>query len=141
MTTLRDALTEIYAKHGYLTKEIVLAESTPKNAALHDRFEWDDKVGGQTNRLHQAGQLIRSVRIVYKDADEEHTDESVRAWVSYKAPEAKPVYLPTEKALADPFIRAFMLKNMQREWQALKRKYGSMAEFAAMVAEEEPKAG
>jgi hypothetical protein len=131
---LRDVLAQIYAKHGFLSKEVVLAESTPRNADLHDRFEWDDKAGAHANRLHQAGRMIRSVKVVYKEPTGKNEPGTVRAWTSYTAPESKPVYMPTETAMADPFIKEFTLRNMRREFLALKRKYGHMEEFASMLA-------
>lgn len=59
MADLRSALTDIYRARGELTPQLVVDEARPKDAPLHDRFEWDNKVAGEAYRRVQAQQLIR----------------------------------------------------------------------------------
>lgn len=133
MADLRAELTRIYEKNKELTPEQVVTEATPTDHPLHDRFEWNDAVAGHEYRKVQAAELIRSVKIVYRETPAGEPVR-VRAFVSTQMSETKSqAYHPTEKVLSDDFTRKLLLQNCQREIDALTRKYGHLAEFAEMM--------
>lgn len=87
MSNLRDQIEAIRASHGRLTPELVVDEARNPDHPLHHRFDWDDVVAGEKWRRVQAGELIRSVRVIYRNAkgEEQHTREyhSVRRGTGY----------------------------------------------------------
>ena len=72
------ALEEIVSRHGVLTPRLVVEESRPPSAPLHDEFEWDDSVAAELYREHQARYIIRSVVVAVPEREETY----VRAFVS-----------------------------------------------------------
>lgn len=130
--SLREQLQSIYDRRGQLTPALVVDEARDPASPLHSRFEWDDSIAGEQWRKSQAQELIRSVRVVYREATEHDPAKSVRAFHAVRRPNGH-VYEPAEKVAEDPFTRQLVLNDMEREWMALKRRYEQFAEFAAMV--------
>lgn len=127
---LRDQLQQIYDQHQKLHPALVVNEARDENHPLHDRFEWDDSIAGEAWRRQQAHELIKSVRITYRKADE--SENSVRAFHAVRSEQGY-TYEPTEKVVADPFTAKLVLADMEREWKALFRRYNEFDEFYAMV--------
>lgn len=134
MSDLRSALTDHYRRHGDLTPEGIEEEARPPDAPLHDRFEWDDTVGGYKYRLIQAQALIRSVRIEYTSPNSDEK-KFIRAFSSlHESGEAeRQGYAPTEEILENEVTRRMLLRNMERDIATLKTRYGHLAEFAHMM--------
>lgn len=130
--SLRDILQSIYDQHGELTPDLVVQEARAKDHPLHSRFDWDNKSAGDSWRKHQASELIRSVKVVYREATENEEARSVRAFHAVRGPRGH-AYQPAEKVVEDPLMKRMVLADMAREWQALKRRYERFAEFAEMV--------
>lgn len=136
MADLRAELTGIYQKHGELTPQAVVDEARPETAPLHSRFEWDDELAGEAYRRVQASELIRSVRIQYAIDPETSERKYVRAFYSVRSIDSnKSGYAPTEDIVQDEFATKILLKQCQREIADLKRKYGHLNEFAALIRE------
>ena len=131
MSDLRTQLTGIYQKHGELTPQIVVDEARPKDAPLHDRFEWDDAIAGEKYRRVQGAQLIRVVRI---EITTPNSDEKkfIRAFSSLheSGDSDRQGYAPTEEILENEITRKILLGNMQRDIAQLKKRYGHLVEFA-----------
>lgn len=130
--SLREQLQNIYDTHGQLTPALVVDMARNKTHPLHDRFEWNDKVAGEAWRRQQAHELIRSVKVVYREADNTNPEKSVRAFHAVRIDKGH-VYEPVDKVIADDFTRRLLLQDMEREWRALHRRYQNFEEFAAMV--------
>lgn len=130
--SLRDQLQAIYDGHGKLTPAIVVDEARDESHPLHTRFEWDDAAAGESWRRQQAHELIRSVRVVYREADEKNPERSVRAYHAVRGDDGHS-YEPVEKVTEDDFTRRLVLGDMEREWKALHRRYQQFSEFLAMV--------
>lgn len=129
MSTLREHLQAIHDQFGSLTPELVVETASDPKHPLHDRFDWDDTVAAQKWRLEQAGQLLR---VTYRPDPTKPTD--LRAFVAVKGEDShRADYIPTETAMADPFTRQLVLRAMDREWKAFKRRYQHMAEFADLI--------
>lgn len=130
--SLRDQLQEIYDRRGELTPALVVEEARDEQHPLHDRFEWDDAIAAEAWRREQAHELIRSVRVVYREADDTSPEKSVRAFHAVRT-ERGHVYEPAEEIREDEFKRQLVLRDMEREWRALQRRYEGFAEFVDMV--------
>lgn len=130
--SLRDQLLAIRSKHGRLDPALVIEEARDETHPLHSRFEWDDSVAGEAWRRSQAHELIRSVRLVYREATEKESARSVRAFHAVRREDGH-TYEPAEEVVEDPFTRRLVLADMEREWKALRRRYEAFAEFAEMV--------
>lgn len=129
---LRDALQEIYDRRGELTPALVVEEARDETHPLHSRFEWDDAAASEKYRQAQAQELIRSVKVVYREATDKEAARSVRAFHAVRR-ENGHVYEPVEKVVEDPFTKRLVLADMEREWKALHRRYEQFAEFTQMV--------
>lgn len=130
--SLRALLQEIYHRHNRLTPDLVLQEARDPAHPLHSRFEWDDEVAGERYRRNQARELIRAVRITYKDGDEFGPATSVRAYHSVPDGDGF-AYRPAEEIAEDPRMREHLLRSMERDWKALRRRYGHFEDFAKLV--------
>lgn len=130
--SLRSILQSIYDQHGELTPELVVQEARAKDHPLHARFEWDNKTAGEQWRKHQASELIRSVKVVYREATEDEEERTVRAFHAVRTPKGN-TYQPAEKIVENPFTRQLVLNEMEREWKAFRRRYERFAEFAEMI--------
>lgn len=139
--TLKEALEDIRGRHDILTPALVVEEArvgkTEAGVLLHERLEWRDNVAADAHRLSQARDLIRSVRVVYAEATETEPERSVRAFHALPSPKSPSGYdyTPVDAIAQDPMLRAMALRDAEREWKALHRKYGALVEFTAMVAE------
>lgn len=132
---LRSELEAIYQQHEKLTPALVVEVAKPAEHPLHSRFQWDDSIAGAEYRKVQAAELIRSVRIVYATGDEGQS-KSVRRWVPPRAPDRPHEYVPVEDALADDFTRQILLRELQRAIGGLRRQYGHLQEYDAILRQE-----
>lgn len=62
----RQELARIYKRDGSVRASVLVKESKPKSAPLHDEFEWDDRLAASEYRLIQGRRIIRTT--VYRDA-------------------------------------------------------------------------
>lgn len=134
--SLREALEAIYARRGELTPALVVdeARANRSNAGrfLRSRLEWDDKVAGEAYRREQAAELIRSVKVTYREATETEVARQVRGFHSVRTPDGM-TYKPLMDVVEDEFSRQLVLADMQREWKALHRRYSHFEEFVRLV--------
>lgn len=130
--TLRAHLQEIYDKHGLLTPDLVVREARNKQHPLHVAvFDRAPKEAAEAWYRHRAHELIQSARVVFRDEDESEPLR-VRAFHCVRI-ESGHVYEPAEKVAQDPFLRSLVLRDMEREWKQLQRRYGDFEEFVVMV--------
>jgi hypothetical protein len=133
MSTVREALQEIYAEHRVLTPQIVVEEARPSGAPLHSHFEWEDSVAGELYRLEQARGLIRSVKVL--GARDEEGPKEIREWLSVERPDRPRSYEPLHEVIEDDFALQLVLQEMERDIELVKRKYGHLKEYARMMRE------
>jgi hypothetical protein len=130
--SLRDELQRLHDENGELTAALVVEAARPKTSPLHSRFTWDNREAAEQWRQAQAAELIRSVRVIYRQATETEEARSVREYHAVRGP-AGYAYQPADKVAADPFLKQLVLNDMQREWLALRRRYEHFSEFVQMV--------
>ena len=136
MSTLRQELTEIYREHGRINAMLVVnaAHKNPDGyPSIYRHLEWDDAVAGERYRLQQAQDLIRRVKVVYKENP--HTGERTkeRAYVSTGANDRPSEYLTLEDAVEDPLTYQMILRQFQHQVIALRRRYGHLKEYEQIV--------
>lgn len=134
MSNLRDQLISVRRSYGELTPANVVDAARPKDHPLHDRFEWRNGVAAEKYREQQAANLIRSVRIEFTKTDGQKA--TVRHYVAIREPERPKAYVPVREVIEDPMSTKIMLREMHRDWQAFKRRYGNMKEFVQLIREE-----
>jgi hypothetical protein len=134
-----DALREIYDRHGALNAEIVVQTARAEDHPLHHRFEWDDTVAGAKYRLVQGQQLIRSVKIVRVEQEDEGPSR-VRAFIHIPQPtegaeddELLASYVPIDVVSSSVEMTAIAKREMQRRLNDLRRTYGEYEEFWAEI--------
>ena len=132
MSDLRGQLQAIYDRHERLTPQLVVETARDESHPLHSRFEWDDKVAAEAHRLDQARRLIRSVKVVYREADEKEAARTVRAFHSVRD-EQGTAYRPTDEIVESEFLTRIVMQQMELEWKQLMRKYGHFEEFLKLV--------
>lgn len=138
MSTLHEELArqleEVRARQGELTPRAVLTDvkATGKRHPLYGRFEWNNGVAADRHRLDQAHKLITSVRVWFRDANDE--ERKVRKFVGVpRTNTPQPDYQPIEDVMLDPLKRRLVLMEAERAWKTLRDRYKHMDEFAAMV--------
>ncbi len=130
-------------KHGELSSDLLLRESTPKNAVLHSSLNWDNAEAGHQYRLIQCGRLIRSVTVQITRHDGE--PRTVRAYVHIPKVDDEPGdedegpsgYVPQEAVGYSPELSRLALREMERRWKQLRRTYQEYAEFWLMIQGED----
>ncbi len=129
-TDLRAELEAIHEQHGRLTPELVLDQARDKKHPLHSRFEWDNRIAGNRWRRYQAHELIQSVRVKYVAGDGREGD--VRAFHAMRSGDGF-VYEAAETIATDPLQRTLLLREMERDWRALRSRYAHFAKFAELL--------
>jgi len=112
---VHEALTAIRDKHaeGNLVPLDVVDAARPKKAPLHPAFEWDNSVAAEQYRVHQARNLIRSVRIVVDESDAPTTPAFVHVEVNN--------YQPIEAVISRPDLFELALAELHRKFSAAER--------------------
>lgn len=131
MSDLRAQLLEIRAITGKLTPEAVVDAARSESHPLHARFEWDDAIAGERYRLSQGAELIRSVKVEYRDPGGK--PQEIRAFVAIRGESPRADYTPIEEAVADPFTQKLLMQEFRREWATFKAKYEQLEAFVAVI--------
>jgi len=116
---------------GALTAKTVLAEAKNKKSAMHSCFEWDDSIAAEKHRLHQAGDLIRNVKIQLEGNGEALV---VRAFVTVKDDDGWK-YFDNETVMSDAEMYAQVLERAYKDAQNYKNKYEHLEETAGIIGE------
>lgn len=134
MNDLREQLTAIRKSHGRLTPEIVVEEARPEGHPLHARvFDRPPPEAAEAWYRQRAHEAIQSVRVRVARPDAESTID-IRAFVAVRDTSGGYEYQPVEDVVSDPFQRALALREMERDWRTLQRRWEDFEEFAKMVA-------
>lgn len=119
---------EELSSRGELTASNLVQVSRPKDAPLHDAFEWRDDVAAEKYREDQARLIIRSIRVV-SESDPQSPPERV-----YVHPVlGTPNYEPLRLVLQDVDKRTSLLKSALRDLVAFRSKYKELHELAKVM--------
>jgi hypothetical protein len=124
---------------GQITTRLVVDEARNPDNPLHDRFEWDDEVCGESYRLMQAGQLLRQWKgsIVKQDPVTKAVDIKTTRRVQSTGTQRKEAgggYETVERIMADPEKRADMIRTVLRELGAYRKRYADIAALSDIWA-------
>lgn len=132
--SLRDHLQEIYDHHGQLTPDLVVEVARPKDHPLHSRvFNRPQKQAAEAWYKHRAHELIQSVKVVYRDSNDE--PQEIRKYHAVRG-DSGVVYRASEDIADDPFAKKLVLRDMEREWHQLRARYERFSEFLEMVEQD-----
>ena len=124
---LRHELETIRRKHkGILNPKDVVEFARNSDTALHQEFEWNDKIAGDAYRILQAREVIRTrVTVLTPDT------KPVRAYVSLPN-DRKPNggYRRINDVLEKPAWREQLLQNAMADMRAFQTKYAVLKELA-----------
>lgn len=143
MSDLRAEFQRIYEEHSQLTPQLVVDEWRPPSHPQHERLEWNNKIAGEAYRRIQAHELIRSVKLVYAEADETAPEKSIRQWHAVRSESPGNggyIYEPADRVATNPLLRAIVLRDMERDWNSLKARYSAFEEFVELVSKDMQKA-
>lgn len=126
-------LERIRTKYGILKPELVVEESRPKRAVLHECFQWDDTQASELWRKQQASDLIRNIVVVVVN---ENVSCSVRAMVNVSAVEGqKRSYIPITEAIHNDVAYKDLLDQAKDEMTSFVTKYSQIEELNPVKAE------
>lgn len=136
-----DELASLYSRFNELTRQQVVdtardePETFPRlHADLFERYT-EGELADQ-RRLDRAGEIIRSIRIVYEVQPAPEPARSLtilRQYVSIAADDNTRRYVTVEAVAASPELSEDVIKSMRRDIAALERKYSAFR--AALHAE------
>lgn len=141
MTSVQEWAEKVRIEYGKLTP-VVMVEAAradgPDQCPVYDRFKFDDDAtAAEQWRIETARHIIKSIRVTFRKAPR-GKDRWIRAY--HAVPDAagpEPFRFERAKDVAvDPVLREIVLRDMEREWRALRARYGHMAEFVELVLSE-----
>lgn len=138
-----ERLEAIRAKQRALTPQSVLKDARNIRSPLHEFFVWDDATAAEKYRLDQAAHLIRSVSVIFEDADAAPERQislgvapepaavprAVRAFLSIVDSEGESSYVSTREAMADEEMRRQVLARAHAELNSVARKWRELREL------------
>lgn len=125
---------------GDLVLQTLVDESKPKDAVLHDEFEWKNTDAANRWRLFQARRTVQSIELVHGDSPPTRAYESVRLVETVPVntgmtrTKTKNVFRSIEDILADPETRDELLGQAIRDALAYKKRYHALQELAKVFA-------
>ena len=116
------------AEEGRLTPSDLVEVSRPKNAPLHDEFEWDDKVAAEKWREETGRLMISNIVVV---PDEQPDPQPTRIYFNIERGTKE--YIPTEVIFSDEAKKQRLLEIALRELQSFREKYKTLNELAGVM--------
>lgn len=121
---------ELENSESGLTAKSLLDANRPKDAPLHDEFEWNDSAAAERYRLSQAQSIIRNIVIVRPEASEVQT---VRAFVNVVPHKESRSYMGLARVLDDDALREQLLEQSRRDMIAFTDKYGNLQALSSVI--------
>lgn len=113
-----------------LTAQSLVDASRPKDAPMHNDFEWNDSIAAEKFRNHQAGVLIASLEVIFTEAEDA---QPTRGYVSFKTEDK--TFESIETVLLDVEKTNALFEMAMRELESFKRKYANLTEFKRLFDE------
>ena len=133
--TIEKELRALHSRDGVLTCEAVLEAARPKNSPLHDYFTWEDSRAAERYRLIEAGRLIATVRIEYRQKKPTqiiYTPEFIPTGTNN---EGKRQYYPVEEVKQNDFLREKALADARREMESTRARYSHLVDLLELSSE------
>ena len=137
----QQVLADLNKKYGGVQPSRLVDVSRPKNAPLHDAFEWDDKKAAEEHRLSQARRIIRITTIKKADGNGEQRFVNVPVLTpqqptAVELPSREGFYKPVDVVVKidDEYYRA--LRQLRQQLYAIESQ---IMDLKRARGEEEPK--
>ena len=122
---------------GAVTPKRLVEVSKPKDAPLHDEFEWNNTIAGQKYREEQARQIIKNV-VIIQISEEEEKPKQIKCWVNsdrafVPTDERQHKYLTIDTALSNSEWRDNLIKAAKRDMVSFIAKYKRLNELANII--------
>lgn len=114
-------LERIYKRDGKIEPSVLVEESRPEDAPLHDCFEWDDKKAADAYRKSQARGIMCNVMIVGEPKRDTYTRAIVNVCKEYR---------PLKVVLQSKDMTQELLRNALRDLKCFETKYRELSELA-----------
>jgi hypothetical protein len=115
------------ASNGHLTPKAVVSEARNNRSVLHKHFEWDDAIAAEAFRLDQARTLIRSIRVV-----DDERDEDPPAYISI-ADKGGVSYRSLQDVLDSADLQAQALKQAERDLDGFQKRYRQFEDLCDVI--------
>lgn len=124
-------LMELKRRHGNRFKpEHILRDARDHNSPLHPVFEWDDAVGAESWRLHQARMLI--TQVVVSIEEDGKTRAPVKVFHSVVVNEER-VIEDLETIMSDEELRAQLLNQCLTDMKRFQLKFENLREVGDVI--------
>lgn len=127
-----ELMERLSASEEGLTAESLLNANKPKNAPLHDCYEWDNKKAAHNWRLHQSRNFINSIAIVTET--EQETDEEPEQARAFFIADQPHEYEPIHAIIQQQTKYEKLLETAKSELRAFMRKYRILKELQPVFA-------
>lgn len=133
--TIEKELRAIHSRDGVLTCEAVLDAARPKNSPLHDYFTWEDSRAAERYRLIEAGKLIATVRIEYRQKKAAQIIYTPAFIPTGTNSEGKRQYYPVEEVTRNDFLREKALSDARCEMEGTRARYSHLVDLLELSSE------
>ena len=122
------------ADKGKLNAENLVEVSKPKNAPLHDDFEWDDTKAAENWRKQQGRCMINSLLMIPEETDSEEDKEPIRAFFKVAQVE-NAQYESTSVLIRTQNGRDALRDQALRELNSYRQKYRTVLDWTGAYGE------
>lgn len=131
--SLRSEMQGVYDQHGELTPRLVLdAARKAPDSALHSHvFHVEGDEAAERYYLSRCSDLIRKIKVSYRKG-ESSPRQKVNQYYSLKGEDGY-AYKAVEEIVDDPLTTKMLLRQMEHEWGALRKRYENFQEFWELV--------
>ena len=126
-------------EEGAVTPERLVEVSKPKNAPLHNEFEWNNDKAAKKYREEQARQIIKNI-VIIKVEETVTEPKKIKCWVNsdrafVPTDEKLHRYVTLETALNDISWRDNLLEAARRDMNSFITKYRRLTELGKIIDE------
>lgn len=128
---------DIIDKEGAVTPKKLVDVSRPKEAPLHNEFEWNNKIAAEKFREEQARQIIKNI-VAIEITEEASEPERIVCWKNcdrafVPTDERIHKYVTIETALANNDWRENLLRAARKDMIAFVTKYKRLTELGPII--------
>jgi len=120
---------------GQVSNRQLVTAAEDVSSPMHDRFEWDNEVGGDLHRLAQASQILRQWRGTIMRVSEDRQTITITTARRVQSPQSErgkglSSYSTVEKIMADPVRRHDLIRTVLSEMAAYRKRYADIVALA-----------
>jgi len=122
---------------GVLKPSDVVHESKPKDAPLHNEFEWNNAKAAAKYRNEQGRYIIRASKYDVIGDKPESKPVELRSFVSteLKTEDSKPVFVSIQDASTDPDMRHEMLYKAHKKLIGVKKDLSAIIDLVDIISD------